>query len=55
MQWRKSSFSGGDSNCVELAWQGAKAAFRDSKHPDGGMLTISALALERVVAAAKQS
>lgn len=38
--WRKSSFSGVDSNCVEIAHSVAVAAIRDSKDPDGPYLTF---------------
>ena len=43
--WRKSSFSGNDANCVEVAWPGAEAAIRDSKNPGAGHLTIPVPAL----------
>ncbi len=41
-QWRKSSFSEGNTNsaCVEVGWASSVTAVRDSKNPDGGMLTI---------------
>jgi hypothetical protein len=70
--WRKSSFSGGDSNCVEIAfgtWRKSSftgdancveiahsveaAAIRDSKHPDGPMLTVPASAYQQFVAASR--
>lgn len=36
--WKKSSRSAGVNNCVELAWAGA---VRDSKNPNGPMLTVA--------------
>jgi hypothetical protein len=43
-QWRKSTFSQGNTNssCVEVAWTAPVIALRDSKNPDGGMLTVPA-------------
>lgn len=40
--WRKSSFSegGADSSCVEVGFGPDLTAIRDSKNPDGGMLTL---------------
>jgi hypothetical protein len=40
-QWRKSSHSGGDNNCVEVAGTGTTITVRDSKNPRGGMLSFS--------------
>jgi hypothetical protein len=37
-QWRKSSYSGGGNNCVEIAEVAGARAVRDSKNPDGGHL-----------------
>jgi hypothetical protein len=37
--WRKSSFSGVDSNCVEVAFG---AGVRDSKNPEAGHLPLRA-------------
>ena len=39
--WRKSSYSGGDNDCVEIATTGANVAVRDSKNPCGGALSFS--------------
>lgn len=40
--WRKSTYSQGNTNsaCVEVAWASRVTAVRDSKNPDGGVLTI---------------
>ncbi|GAA3016445.1 DUF397 domain-containing protein [Streptosporangium longisporum] len=39
--WRKSSLSGGQQNCVEVAQIGDSVAVRDSKDPDGPRLTFT--------------
>jgi hypothetical protein len=39
--WRKSSYSGGDNNCVEVAATGATIEVRDSKSPLGEVLSVS--------------
>ena len=41
-EWRKSSFSGGAQNCVEVAGNLAGiVAVRDSKNPDGSALVVT--------------
>jgi hypothetical protein len=48
--WRKSSYSGSgqdNANCVELA----RRAVRDSKNPDGPMLSVQVMALITAVKA----
>lgn len=40
-QWFKSSYSGGDNNCVEAAHSPGLHAVRDSKHPNAGHLTFA--------------
>lgn len=40
--WRKSSFSSGSQDCVELADGDHRLLIRDSKHPDGGHLAVAA-------------
>jgi hypothetical protein len=48
-RWRKSSYSGGGNNCVEVAQAGGISAVRDSKNPDGGHLTFGAEAWEAFI------
>jgi Domain of unknown function (DUF397) len=38
--WRKSSYSGGNGNCVEAAGEGRVVAVRDSKDPTGHCLVF---------------
>jgi hypothetical protein len=38
--WRKSSFSGGNGDCVEVAPVPPRVAVRDSKHATGPTLTF---------------
>lgn len=39
--WRKSSYSGGGNDCVEVAFTGGGVAVRDSKNPGDGALSLS--------------
>lgn len=41
-QWRTSSYSGGQNNCVQLAAFPAGVGVRDSKNPGAGALHIPA-------------
>jgi hypothetical protein len=47
--WRKSSYSGDQANCVELA----ASAVRDSKNPGGPALSIDVTALVAAVKAGR--
>ena len=42
--WRKSTFSGANSDCVEVAHAASVVGVRDSKSPDAGTLTVPAAA-----------
>jgi hypothetical protein len=39
--WRKSSFSGNDTNCVEIGRGSEVVGVRDTKDPHGGTLLIA--------------
>lgn len=42
LNWQKSSYSGSQANCVEVARNTVGAiAVRDSKNPDGGHLVLT--------------
>jgi len=52
--WRKSSYSGNGGNCVEVAdLPGGRAAVRDSKHPDGPVLSFTRAEWEAFLAGAR--
>jgi hypothetical protein len=40
LNWKKSSRSSANGNCVEVAETPAAVAVRDSKNPEGGVLTF---------------
>ncbi|GAA2130056.1 DUF397 domain-containing protein [Actinomadura napierensis] len=51
-QWRKSSYSSGDSgtDCVEVAALGSGVGVRDSKDADGGHVTVDRAAFAALLA-----
>ncbi|TCP45114.1 uncharacterized protein DUF397 [Tamaricihabitans halophyticus] len=50
LRWRKSSYSGGGNNCVEVASYPASVAIRDTKNRTAGRLTVSLSAWSAFVA-----
>jgi hypothetical protein len=54
-RWRKSSHSGTDTNCVEVAGFGHLVAVRDSKDPAGAALTFSPAAWTSFVTTLKHN
>lgn len=53
--WRKASYSGNGGNCVEVANDISRVLVRDTKHRDGGTLSIPADAWRRLTAEIKQT
>lgn len=53
--WHKSSLSGGDGNCVEVADMGDVMAVRDSRNPEGPRLFLGRNAWSAFVADLKKS
>lgn len=53
--WRKSSYSGGNNDCVEMAWGPSVRFVRDSKNKSGPVLGFSPKALTAFLAATERS
>jgi hypothetical protein len=51
--WRKSSYSGGQGNCVEVAPLPDSTAVRDSKDPEGPVLTFDVNSWRAFIGAVK--
>ena len=51
IEWRKSSYSGGGNDCVEVALLVERVGVRDSKNPEAGALTVSAQGWRGLLAA----
>jgi hypothetical protein len=41
LEWRKSSYSGSNANCIEVAFVDGNIALRDSKDPYGLVLAFT--------------
>jgi len=53
-QWRTSSFSGDNGNCVQLAaLPDGSVGVRDSKDPDGGLLAFTRAEITAFLAGAR--
>ncbi|MGH3864341.1 DUF397 domain-containing protein [Actinokineospora sp.] len=52
-RWRKSSYSGNDADCVELALAAPHALVRDSKNPNNGSLKLPTTAFTDLIRVAK--
>ncbi len=47
MNWRKSSYSGGEGNCIEVKDNGSQVLVRDTKDRTGAMLRFTPTAWRR--------
>ncbi|SDL53492.1 protein of unknown function [Lentzea albidocapillata subsp. violacea] len=53
VEWRKSSYSGSEANCVEVALTTTHTGVRDSKNPSGPALSFSLSAFKAFLTRAK--
>lgn len=53
LAWRKASYSAGNGECVEVASALGQVSVRDSKDPEGPVLTYSADAFQSFLDAAR--
>ncbi|PXY28058.1 DUF397 domain-containing protein [Prauserella muralis] len=53
LDWRKSSYSGGGNDCVEVAFTLDGTAVRDSKNPAAGALRLGSAQWDALLAAAR--
>jgi hypothetical protein len=53
VSWRKSSYSGAQSDCVEVGTVGERVAVRDSKNPTGPALLLTHEQVAGLVSAAR--
>lgn len=51
--WKKSTYSGDESDCVELACDEDARSVRDSKHPAGGALVFSGATVDAFLGSVK--
>jgi hypothetical protein len=51
--WRKSTYSGASSSCVEVAEEDDRIALRNSNHPDAGMLHFTRAEMAAWIAGCK--
>jgi hypothetical protein len=51
--WRKSTYSGPEANCVEVALGDTVVGVRDSKNPNGGHLIMPSAAFTSLLDAIK--
>jgi hypothetical protein len=54
LRWRKSSYSGDSANCIEVAEIPSGRAVRDSKNPDGPILSYTVEAWRAFIAEVRQ-